>query len=64
MKSEGEVYTLYVSPDFQGKGFGSNLMASLLVRLLGSRESVIVWVLRENPFKYFYEDRAEDCRTR
>ncbi|MBG03887.1 MAG: GNAT family N-acetyltransferase [Rhodospirillaceae bacterium] len=56
MKSEGEVYTLYVSPDFQGRGFGSNLMASMFGALArDGRKSVIVWVLRDNPSKYFYE---------
>jgi len=54
--SEGEVYTLYVSPDFQGRGYGACLMKRMFnVLARDGKQSAIVWVLRENPSKYFYE---------
>ena len=56
IKSEGEVYTLYYSSDFQGRGFGLHLIASIFGAFAREgRKSIIVWVLRENPSKYFYE---------
>ena len=56
IKSEGEVYTLYFSSDFQGRGFGSSLMAFMFGALArDGRKFVIVWVFGENPFKYFCE---------
>ena len=56
IKSEGEVYTLYFSSDFQGRGFGSSLMAFMFRALAwDGLKFVIVWVFRDNPFKYFYE---------
>ena len=56
IKSEGEVYALYYSSDFQGRGFGLHLMAFMFSALAREgRKSIIVWVFRDNPFKYFYE---------
>jgi ribosomal protein S18 acetylase RimI-like enzyme len=52
----GEVYTLYVTPDAQGAGLGRQLLLALFARLLycGHR-SALVWVLRANPARFFYE---------
>ena len=52
----GEVYTLYVGGDWQGRGYGRALlhgaMAGLFENGLGG---VVVWVLAANPSRFFYE---------
>jgi GNAT superfamily N-acetyltransferase len=52
----GEVQTLYVQPDWQNQGVGRRLLegcfAALRSRGFGS---VIVWVLADNPARFFYE---------
>ena len=53
---EGEVYTLYVGPDWQNRGIGRRLLMALFRRLVAiGRNSAIVWVLRDNPSRFFYE---------
>lgn len=52
----GEVYTLYVLPDAQGEGLGRRLVLALFRRLIESgRGSGLVWVVRANPARFFYE---------
>ena len=52
----GEIYTLYVQPDHQGAGVGRLLLHGLFARLLaGGAESAVVWVVRANPSRFFYE---------
>lgn len=52
----GEIYTLYVSPDFQGLGIGRGLLNAMFAALTGeNHESALVWVLAENPNRFFYE---------
>jgi ribosomal protein S18 acetylase RimI-like enzyme len=52
----GEVFTLYVAPDWQNQGIGRRLLIALFRRLVGAgRSSAIVWVLRDNPSRFFYE---------
>ncbi len=52
----GEVYTLYVLPDHQEAGWGSALLRGAFSRLLLSgRPSALVWVLSDNPARFFYE---------
>jgi len=52
----GEVYTLYVLPDFQGRGHGRALLAALFGALRGrSLNSALIWVLADNPSRFFYE---------
>jgi ribosomal protein S18 acetylase RimI-like enzyme len=52
----GEVFTLYVDPDWQNRGIGRRLLIALFRRLVAAgRNSAIVWVLRENPSRFFYE---------
>jgi len=52
----GEVFTLYVAPDWQNQGIGRRLLIALFRRLVASgRRSAIVWVLRDNPSRFFYE---------
>jgi ribosomal protein S18 acetylase RimI-like enzyme len=51
----GEVFTLYVSPDWQNQGIGRALLLSLFERLVAQGcASAIVWVLRDNPGRFFY----------
>lgn len=52
----GEVYTLYVQSDAQGGGLGRRLLLALFARLRDSgRRSALVWVVRANPARFFYE---------
>ena len=52
----GEVFTLYVAPDRQNQGIGRRLLIALFRRLVATgRHSAILWVLRENPSRFFYE---------
>ena len=52
----GEVYTLYVTPDAQGTGCGRHLLLALFARLLHcGHRSALIWVLRANPARFFYE---------
>jgi ribosomal protein S18 acetylase RimI-like enzyme len=52
----GEIFTLYVDPAYQGEGIGRRLLLHLFGRLLRrSLPSALVWVLRENPSRFFYE---------
>jgi L-amino acid N-acyltransferase YncA len=53
---EAEVYALYLLDEYHGEGIGRDLFLRLAARL--NREcgrSLVVWVLNENPSKYFYE---------
>lgn len=52
----GEVFTLYVAPDWQNRGIGRSLLLALFRRLVAvERPSALVWVLRDNPGRFFYE---------
>ncbi|MBN08114.1 MAG: GNAT family N-acetyltransferase [Rhodospirillaceae bacterium] len=52
----GEVYTLYVHPDFQNQGMGETLMAHLFRALAeAGHTSALIWVLAPNPSRFFYE---------
>jgi ribosomal protein S18 acetylase RimI-like enzyme len=52
----GEIFTLYVGLDAQGQGVGRQLLLALFTRLARrSQRSAVVWVLRENPARFFYE---------
>jgi ribosomal protein S18 acetylase RimI-like enzyme len=52
----GEVFTLYVSPDRQNQGVGRRLLIALFRRLVAvGRNAAIIWVLRDNPARFFYE---------
>ncbi len=51
----GEVYTLYVHPDFQEMGIGRRLLEALFRGLLEKGSgSALVWVLAGNPARFFY----------
>lgn len=52
----GEVFTLYVAPDWQNRGIGRALLIALFRRLVAvERPSALVWVLCDNPGRFFYE---------
>jgi ribosomal protein S18 acetylase RimI-like enzyme len=52
----GEVFTLYVAPDWQNQGIGRRLLIALFERLVAQGcRSAIIWVLRENPARFFYQ---------
>ncbi len=54
--SVGEVYTLYVEPDFQNRGLGRLLLAALFRQLQADRcDIAVLWMLAENPTRFFYE---------
>jgi ribosomal protein S18 acetylase RimI-like enzyme len=51
----GEVFTLYVAPDWQNRGIGRRLLLALFARLVAQgHRSAIIWVLRQNPGRFFY----------
>ena len=53
---DGEVYTLYVAPGYQGKGIGRHLLGVLFAELgLAGHTSALIWVLKANPSRFFYE---------
>jgi ribosomal protein S18 acetylase RimI-like enzyme len=54
--AEGEIETLYVLDDWRERGIGRRLMRAAAAGLAeaGCR-SAFLWVLRENPSRWFYE---------
>ena len=55
-KYKGEVTALYVRKAFQRKGIGKKLLF-LAVKALQTRNlrPIIIWVLKENPYRDFYD---------
>jgi ribosomal protein S18 acetylase RimI-like enzyme len=52
----GEVFTLYVANDWQGRGIGRTLLGRLFDSLHGhDLNEVMIWVLSANPARFFYE---------
>lgn len=52
----GEFYALYLYDYMQGQGIGRRLMAAMADALMSQGvTSACVWVLRENPSRWFYE---------
>src|SRR5215467_4472990 len=52
----GEVYTLYVEPDFQNRGLGRRLLDALFRQLNADGcDAVVLWMLADNPTRFFYE---------
>jgi len=53
---DGEVQTLYVLDDYQGRGIGGRLLeAGFRALLERGMNSVVIWVLAGNPSRFFYE---------
>lgn len=52
----GEIYTLYLSPDWQNQGHGRTLLESMLRAMRGAGfDAAVLWVLAKNPSRFFYE---------
>lgn len=52
----GEIYTLYVLPEFQERGIGRRLLAAAFAAMVAKGCGCgFLWVLRDNPSRYFYE---------
>lgn len=52
----GEIYTLYVRPEFQERGIGRRLLAAAFNAMVEKGYGCsFLWVLRDNPARYFYE---------
>jgi GNAT superfamily N-acetyltransferase len=52
----GELGSIYVRPDDQGTGVGTELVRHAVRFLRGEgRTNMIVWVLEQNPYRRFYE---------
>jgi ribosomal protein S18 acetylase RimI-like enzyme len=52
----GEVYTLYVLPDFQERGIGRALLTTAFTTLVERRcDCGFLWALRDNHARFFYE---------
>ena len=53
--AEGEIETLYVLDDFRERGLGRRLMRAVAAHLSEAGcKSAFVWVLRDNPSRWFY----------
>lgn len=53
---QGEISMLYVQTDAQNNGIGRQLLLALLATLLASDcRTILTWVLRSNPSRYFYD---------
>ncbi|MGI4748658.1 MAG: GNAT family N-acetyltransferase [Janthinobacterium lividum] len=54
--AEGEVETLYVLDDWRDQGIGRSLLQAAARHLAGlSCRSMFLWVLADNPSRWFYE---------
>lgn len=52
----GEIYLLYVEPDWQNRGIGRSLLRAALRGLrAGGFDRASLWVLSGNPSRFFYE---------
>jgi GNAT superfamily N-acetyltransferase len=53
---DGELWAIYILRSHQGKGLGRSLFEAVKARLKrGGCASMLVWVLKENPARAFYE---------
>lgn len=53
---DGEVYTLYLMPDWHGQGLGRLLLEGLFDELRSAKcLNIMLWVLEANPTRFFYE---------
>ncbi len=52
----GEIFTLYVSPDHQGQGYGKALLLAMHRALQDAgHDFAMLWVLADNHARFFYE---------
>jgi len=53
---DGEVYTLYVDPNFYGRGVGRALLSAAFAALAARGfSSCVIWAHAKNPARFFYE---------
>jgi ribosomal protein S18 acetylase RimI-like enzyme len=54
---QGEIYVLYVLPQYQNRGIGRKLVAACAQHLVQNlkAKSLLIWVIAENPYRKFYE---------
>jgi hypothetical protein len=53
---EGEIETIYLLDDYRERGLGRRLMRAAATHLaMAGCRSAFVWVLRDNPNRWFYE---------
>jgi ribosomal protein S18 acetylase RimI-like enzyme len=54
---QGEIYVLYVLPQYQNQGIGRELAAACVGHLTQQLavETMLIWVIAENPYRRFYE---------
>ena len=53
---QGELYAIYMLRQYQGRGLGRQLVSAVAQQLLEQGfSSMLVWVLRDNLFRAFYE---------
>ena len=53
---QGEIYTLYLLTDWQGRGLGRALIHGLFDRLVeAGQPRIALWVVAANPTRFFYE---------
>jgi GNAT superfamily N-acetyltransferase len=53
----GELYAIYILPEYQKQGIGKLLFEEAVESLLLSgMKSMMVWVLAESPYRKFYEE--------
>jgi len=53
---DGEIYTLYVAPDFFGLGVGRSLLRAAFATLqMSAYTSCVIWAHAGNPARFFYE---------
>ena len=51
-----EIAAVYVLKEFQRKGIGTQLVGKIIEYFLSQKwKSMIIWVLKENPYRKFYE---------
>jgi len=55
-KYRGELWGIYVGREYQRQGIGKRLVSTVVEKLLSLNiNSMLVWVLKNNPYRTFYE---------
>ena len=53
---DGELYAIYVLKEHQRKGIGKSLFHHVVSHLASNHfHAMLIWVLNDNPSRYFYE---------
>ena len=53
---DGEIYAIYLRPEYQGRGVGERLLRASLERLAADDfRDAMAWVLEANPTRFFYQ---------